>query len=79
MDSIELILADLGEEATKRIARKQKPIGLKDNIDVAKRGGKIAKNTREDLEKEIGETIVTSNNSLNYQYIDQKELDIKKE
>ncbi len=43
MDSIELILADLGEEATKRIARKQKPIGLKDNIDVAKRGGKLLK------------------------------------
>ena len=32
MDNIELILTDLGEEATKRLASKQKPKGLKENI-----------------------------------------------
>ena len=46
MDSIELILTDLSEEATKRIASKQKPKGLKENIKVARRGGRIAGNTR---------------------------------
>ena len=74
MDSIELILADLGEEATKRIAAKHKPQGLKENVDVAKRGGRIAKNTRNDLENEIGESIISSDNRLNYEYIDQKML-----
>ena len=76
MDSIELILADLGEEATKRIATKNNPKGLKENIDVAKRGGTIAKHTRNDLEKELGESIVSSNNNLDYDYITQKEIDL---
>ena len=74
MDSIELILTDLGEEATKRIAAKHKPQGLKENVEVAKRGGRIAKNTRNDLENEIGENIISSDNRLNYEYIDQKML-----
>ena len=39
--------------------------GLKENIEIAKRGGKIANNTRVDLEKEIGESIITKNNVLN--------------
>lgn len=36
MDSIELILTDLSEEATKRLAEKHKPVGLDGNIKVAK-------------------------------------------
>ena len=43
MDNIELILTDLSEEATKRIASKQKPQGLTENIKVAHKGGNIAK------------------------------------
>jgi len=77
MDSIELLLADLGEEATKRIASKHKPKGLDENIDVAKRGGRIASNTRKDLEEELGESVVTSDNKLNYEYNDQNKLEIK--
>ena len=79
MDSIELILADLGEEATKRIAKKKNPQGLNENIEIAKRGGKIASNTRKDLENELEESIITSNNTLSYKYIDEKEIEIKKE
>ena len=71
MDSIELILTDLSEEATKRLAQKNKPIGLKENLVIANRGGKIAKNTRDDLEKELGESVITSNNKLNYKYVDE--------
>ena len=75
MDSIELILTDLSEEATKRIAAKQKPQGLKENIKVAKRGGKIAGNARKDLENELGESVITSDNTLSYKYIEEKELE----
>lgn len=39
MDGIELILTDLSEEATKRLAAKQKPQGLNENIKVARIGG----------------------------------------
>ena len=77
MDNIELILTDLGEEATKRIATKQKPQGLEENIKVARRGGRIAGNARKDLEQELGETIVTDKNKLNYEYMDEKLIDTK--
>lgn len=50
MDNIELILTDLGEEATKRIVEKQKPYGLKENIKVAHVGGNIANVARKQLE-----------------------------
>jgi len=75
MDSIELILTDLSEEATKRLATKQKPKGLDENIKVARIGGNVAKVAKEQLEENLGETVVTSNNKLNYEYIDEtKEL-----
>ncbi len=76
MDSIELILTDLSEEATKRIAAKQKPQGLEENIKVAHKGGNIAKVAREGIEKELGESVVTQNNKLNYEYKETKELEV---
>lgn len=77
MDSIELILTDLSEEATKRLAAKKKPQGLKENIDVAKMGGNAAKLAREDIEKNLGEPIVTKENRLNYEYIEEKQMVLK--
>ena len=79
MTDIEVALADLGELATREIAKKKSPKGLNENIEVAKRGGKVAGNTRKFLEEEIGENVVTSNNALNYEYIDEKEIEMKKE
>lgn len=77
MDNIELILTDLSEEATKRIAEKQKPQGLKENITVVHKGGNIAKQARDNLENELGESVVTPTNKLNYEYIDKKKLEMK--
>lgn len=77
MDSIELILADLSEEATKKIASKQKPQGLIENIKVAHKGDNIAKQARDNLEKELDEQVVTKNNKLNYEYKDEKEIEMK--
>ena len=77
MTDVEVALADLGELATREIAKKKKPKGLNNNIEVARRGGKIAGNARKDLEQELGESVVTSNNSLDYQYVDEKEIEMK--
>lgn len=74
MDNIELILTDLFEEATKRLAAKQKPNGLKENMKVAKMGGHTAKVAREDIERNLGEPVVTKENKLNYKYIEDKEI-----
>ena len=73
MTDIEVALADLGEIATREIAKKKNPQGLNANIEVAKRGGKIAGNARKDLEYELGESVVTNNNALNYKYVNDKE------
>ena len=77
MDSIEVTLADLGEEATKRLAAKQKPQGLDSNIKVAKKGGYVAKVARDELEKQLGETIISNNNCLNYQYKENNLIESK--
>ena len=77
MSDVEVALADLGEIATREIAKKKNPKGLNENIEVARRGGKIAGNARKDLEQELGESVVTSKNLLNYEYIDEKELNLK--
>lgn len=70
MDNIELILTDLSEEATKRIAAKKKPVGLNGNIKIAKMGGHATKMARDDIEKNLGESVVTKDNRLNYKYIE---------
>ena len=75
MDSLEVSLTDISEEVTKRLAKKNKPQGLEENIEVAKKGSNVAKNTREDIEELLGEPIITNKNRLNYQYADNKELE----
>lgn len=77
MSDIEVTLADLGEIATREIAKKHNPRGLKENIEMARRGGKIANNARVDLEREIGEKVITNNNNLNYKYISDKKIENK--
>ena len=74
MDNIELISTDLSEEATKRLASKHKPQGLKDNIKVAHVGGSIAKVARVELEEKLGESVISKDNRLNYEYKDDKNL-----
>ena len=75
MDSIELILTDLSEEATKRLAEKHKPVGLDGNIKIVKVGGNVAKVARDELESNLGESVVTNNNKLSYEYDDQKVIE----
>lgn len=41
-------------------------------------GGHAAKVARDDIEKNLGETVITRKNALNYKYIDSNKLDKKK-
>lgn len=79
MTDIEVALTDLGEIATRELAKEHKPYGLEQNKRIARRGGNIAKITRDNLEKELGRTVISNKNSLNYEYIDEKLLEDKKE
>ncbi|MGN1379050.1 MAG: BRO family protein [Bacilli bacterium] len=71
MSELEVALADIGELTTRKLAEKHKPIGLEANRKIAKEGGQVANNTRIDIESRLGEPIVTKDNALNYQYIDE--------
>lgn len=75
MSDIEIALADLGELATREIAKQHKPKGLDENIEVAKRGGRIAKNTRKNLEEEIGESVIVKDNALLYEYKEERVIE----
>ncbi|MCM1052994.1 MAG: hypothetical protein NC483_03370 [Ruminococcus sp.] len=72
MTDLEILLTDIGETATRELAKEYHPYGLKENKDIAKRGGNIAKNTRDNLEKELGRNIITSSNNLNGKYIENR-------
>ena len=74
MTDVEVALADLGEIATREIAKKKNPKGLKENIMIAHKGGNIAKITKDNLERELGKSVVTDDNRLDYEYIDIKEI-----
>ena len=77
MTDVEIALNDLGEIATRELAKKHKPYGLAENKQVAKAGGEVAKVARNDLEGKLGETIISSQNTLPYQYISDKIIDKK--
>ena len=70
MTDIEVALTDLGEIATRELAKKHRPYGLEANKKVAHMGGHAAKVARDDIEKNLGETVVTRKNALNYKYLD---------
>ena len=79
MTDIEVALTDLGEIATRELAKEHKPFGLEQNKRIAKMGGSAAKAARDNIEKNLGRTVISNKNSLNYEYIDEKLLEDKKE
>lgn len=74
MTDIEVALTDLGEIATRELAKKHKPYGLIENRKLAKMGGHAAKVAREDIEKNLGESVISQSNTLNYKYLDDNKL-----
>ena len=79
MTDIEVALTDLGEIAKRELVKEHKPFGLEENKKIARRGGNIAKITRDNLEKELGRTVISNKNALNYEYIDEKLVGDKNE
>lgn len=64
MSDIEIILTDLGEVATRELAKKYNPYGLEENKKIAIMGGNTAKIAKDDLENKLGDKVITNNNSL---------------
>ena len=74
MTDLEVAITNIGELATREIAKNEKPFGLSDNRKVAKRGGGVAKKTKDFFEEETGSKVISKDNSLNYQYLDDDKL-----
>ena len=66
MTNMELLLNALAEESATQISREKNPKGLSENILVANDGAEVAKTAREDLEKRLGHSIVTSEKAIDY-------------
>lgn len=78
MTDIEVVLTDLSEIATRELVKEKRPYGLEANRIIAKAGGKIANNTRKDLEDKLGKSVISNQNSLNYRYIEEnKQIESK--
>ena len=73
MSDIEVLLTDLGETATRELVKKHKPYGLEQNKKIARMGGNTAKVARDDLERKLGESVITKNNNVNYKYIESQD------
>ena len=77
MSDLEVLLTDIGETTTRELAKIKRPIGLEENKKITIQGGSVAKNTRNNIEDLLGESIITKNNKLDYEYIDKNILEQK--
>ena len=66
MTNVELLLNSLAEASATEISKKENPKGYGQNADVAKRGGHVAKAARNQLESQLGRSVVTSLNAKDY-------------
>ena len=69
MTTLELVLNMLAEATTTELTKTFNPEGLEENKKVAKRGGDIAGNTRKEIEKETGKSVVTPKNAIDFKKI----------
>lgn len=71
MTDIEVLLTDLGEIATRDIAKSENPQGFKENLKVTRKGGQVAKDARNSYEKATNKSAISNENALNYQYVNE--------
>ena len=64
MTDLELIFTMLGERVTTELSKQEKPDTMSQHKSVARRGGKVAGNARKETEKELGRSIISSENHL---------------
>ena len=60
MTTLELVLNMLAEATTTEISRQKAPEGLRENVEVARSGGKVAGDARRAIEQQTGVPVITS-------------------
>ena len=83
MTNLELALNTLAEAATTEISRNRNPKTMKENQRVAQSGGKAAKAARDEVEKQIGHSVISHERASDYllsiEDADVKEIENVKE
>ena len=64
MSEAELIFTALAELSTRQIAESVDATGMVENAEAGKKGGRIAKKARLELELETGKSVITSESYL---------------
>ena len=64
MTDAELVFTALAELSTRQIAETMQTKGLEENKTPAKKGGRIAKNARKELEQKTGKKVISGSNYL---------------
>jgi len=72
MMNMELVLNMLAEATTKEISKKEDPKKFEDSKIIARKGGVIAGNTRKEIEKQLGKSVITKENYLENKKSKQK-------
>ncbi|MCS3199154.1 BRO-N domain-containing protein [Candidatus Bacteroides intestinigallinarum] len=72
MTNTELILNMLAEAATTDLSKEKNPSGFVENAQVAHEGGKVAKVAREQLESQLGHSVISPLNAKNILQINNK-------
>ena len=63
MTTLELVLDMLAEATTTEISKQKAPEGLRENVEVARSGGKVAGDARKAIEQQTGVPVITSKNA----------------
>ena len=66
MTNVELMLNGLAEAAATELSQRENPKGFTENAQVAQRGGNVAHVAREQLEHELGSTVISSKRAINF-------------
>lgn len=72
MTSTELILNMLAEASTKDISQANNPTIFSQSKTIARQGGNVAKVARKELEKQIGKSVISSDNAATLRRLSQK-------
>ena len=79
MTNLELVLNMLAETSTTELSKKQKPKTLNKSKTVARQGGAVAGSARKDLEKKLGESVISPLNAKKLGKRENDKLENKEE
>jgi len=71
MTNLEIVLNMLAEVSTTEISRDENPANFGESLNVAKRGGAVAKTARTEIEKQLGRSVISKSNASDKPALDE--------